>query len=376
MFRCSLIIFLGMLALTSCGSNQTLPSYPRTILGTITRRGTSMGERMLVEQNPGASIGDKIFFNLSGETQIFQRINGDLQAQTSDYLAVGQRVEVWAEGGVAESWPGQAEATVIVIIDPDEESIAEAGTLMPPAREPDVSGMITQATNTVLIDQNLVLFITPTTQFLRRSGNTVEPMDARDIKEGQRVDVWVDKIQNQQAQVIVVIHDLTPVPETESACFLPIPPDYVVVQPSPFPKDATILENEGHICFFPLSEDDFDVYVASSGCYATSCTLIFERTGNIDIDQDTFTIQFNSRYVIKAVGNERESGAVCECAADCSGAGSLRFKTNELQDGIYSIKLGETQIGQLVVPFYGTDICWTTESIATPIPSSTPYVYP
>jgi len=108
--------------------------------------------------------------------------------------------------------------------------------------------------------------------------------------------------------------------------------------------------------------------------------LIFERTGNIEVDQDTFTIQFNSRYVIKAVGNERESGAVCECAADCSGAGSLRFKTNELQDGIYSIKLGETQIGQLVVPFYGDSICWTTESPATPIPSpaptSTPYVYP
>ena len=44
-------------------------------------------------------------------------------------------------------------------------------------------------------------------------------MDARDIKEGQRVDVWVDKIQNQhaKAQVIVVIdHDLTPVPEAES----------------------------------------------------------------------------------------------------------------------------------------------------------------
>ncbi len=374
MFRCSLILFLGMLALTSCASAQTLPSYPRTILGTI----TELGDRMLVEQQPGATIGDKIFFSLSGETQIFQRIHSDLQAQTSDYLAVGQRVEVWSEG-VAESWPGQAEATVIVIIDPNEESTTEAGRLMPPAREPDVSGTITQATNTVWIDQNLVLFITPTTQFLRRSGNTVETMDARDIKEGQRVDVWVEKTAYalHKAQVILVINqDLTAVPGAESACSLPIPPDYVVVQPSPFPKDATILENEGFICFFPLSEYAFDIQVASSGCYATGCTLIFERTGNIDIDQDTFTIQFNSRYVVKPVGNERESGAVCECAADCSGAGSLRFRTNELQDGMYRIKLGETQIGQLVVPFYGTDICWTTESPATPIPSSTPYVYP
>jgi hypothetical protein len=210
MFRCSLILLLLTVAVTACGSAQTLPTYPRTILGTI----TDIGDRLLVEQNPEATIGDKILFSLSDKTQIFRRNQGNIHAKTSDDLAVGQRVEVWAEGGVAESWPGQAEATVIVIIDPDEESTTEkAVTLMPPDGEPDVSGTITQAINTVLIDQNLVLFITPATQFFRRSGNAVEMIDAREIKEGQRVDVWVENTPQPpahpqaKAKAIVVIDD-------------------------------------------------------------------------------------------------------------------------------------------------------------------------
>jgi hypothetical protein len=157
-------------------------------------------------------------------------------------------------------------------------------------------------------------------------------------------------------------------PDQTPACFLPIPPWDVIVQPTPFPKDVTIIENEGSICFVPLSEYAFDVQVSSSGCYSSGCTLIFERTGNIEIDQDAFTIQFNSRYAIKEVGNVRDSGESCECAADCGGAGYLHFKTNELQDGIYSIKLGETQIGELAVPFHSNDICWSTEAIATAYP--------
>ena len=203
MFRCSLIIFLAIVVVTACGSTQTLPSYPRTILGTITK----IGGRVLVEQDPEATIGNKIYFSLSDETQIFQRIDSDLHAKTLDYLAVGQRVEVWADGVILETFPGQAGAAVIVITDPDEESTAEAVTLTPPNRNPDASGMITQAYNTVWIDQNLVLFITPTTQFFRRSESAVETIDAPAIKEGQSVDIWVDKIQNQQAraQVIVVI---------------------------------------------------------------------------------------------------------------------------------------------------------------------------
>jgi len=191
------------------GLHVPTPSYPSEILGTI----TEIGDRLLVEQEPGATIGNKTYLSLSDETQIFQRINSELQARTPDLLAVGQLVEVWVAGSVAESFPSQAEASVIVIQDLDEESTAEASTVMPPVRdvrEPDVSGTITQASNTVWIDQKLGLFITPTTQFFWRSGNMVEMIDARGIKEGQRADVWVDTMPQApqalaNALVIIVI---------------------------------------------------------------------------------------------------------------------------------------------------------------------------
>lgn len=179
------------------------PSLPRTILGVI----TEINDRILVEQQPGAAIGDKVYFGLSHDLQVYQRINGDLHATPSKNLEVGQRVEVWAVGGVMESFPGQATADFIIIVGSDEESTDNA--FIQPDREPDVSGTITQAINTVLIDQKYVVFITPTTQFLRRSGDTVEVFDARNIKEGQLVDIWADRVQGKQviAQVIVVVDE-------------------------------------------------------------------------------------------------------------------------------------------------------------------------
>jgi hypothetical protein len=114
----------------------------------------------------------------------------------------------------------------------------------------------------------------------------------------------------------------------------------------------------------------------------------------MEIDQDTFTIQFYARFAVKPVGYVIASGEGCLCTADCGGAGILRFKTNELQEGIYRIKFGETQIGELLVPSYRGDICLSTEATAFPIPTpapptqtpdpaaypppvtSTPYIYP
>lgn len=186
----------------------------------------------------------------------------------------------------------------------------------------------------------------------------------------------------------------TPVPENDYPCDLSIPSHDGIVPPLPFPKDVTINENEGRICFLSLSESTFEAQVYSSGCFSSSCTLVFERTGNMEIDQDNFTIQFTARFVVKPIGSVRESGDVCACTADCGGAGILRFKTNQLREGIYRIKFGETQIGELLVPSYRGNLCLSTEATATPFPTpapatqtpdpanypppvtSTPYVYP
>jgi len=180
------------------------PSNPRTIMGVI----TEIKDRILVEQQPEATIGDKIYFSLSHDIKVYQLINSDLRAVSSNNLEAGQLVEVWTYGIVLESFPSQAEANFI-IVHSNDESTDDADALILPNRAPDVSGTITQALNTVLVDKKFVVFITPTTHFLRRSGNTVEAFEARNIKEGQYIEIWTDKIQGNQviAQVIVVVDE-------------------------------------------------------------------------------------------------------------------------------------------------------------------------
>lgn len=211
------ILFLITL-LVACGnapstptdaSDVAQPSTPPTIAGEITQ----INERILVEQQPGATIGDKIVFSLNDATRIFTRIGDRLQPKTAGDLAIGQRVEVWAvDGIVAESFPGQATAETIIIANTAAEMTTTPNAAAPPDREPDVVGTITQASNTVWIDNNLVLFIAPTTQFFRRSGENVEAIDARDITAQQRVEVWIDEIRyggtpQADALAIVAIED-------------------------------------------------------------------------------------------------------------------------------------------------------------------------
>jgi len=94
-------------------SDVAQPSSPATIVGEITQ----IDGRILVEQQPGATIGDKIVFSFNDATRIIARVGDDLEPKTVGDLAVGQRVEVWAAGAVAESFPAQATAKTIIIVD-------------------------------------------------------------------------------------------------------------------------------------------------------------------------------------------------------------------------------------------------------------------
>jgi len=44
------------------------------------------------------------------------------------------------------------------------------------------------------VGQKFILFITPTTQFFRGSGETLESINARDVMEGLHIEAWVDEI--------------------------------------------------------------------------------------------------------------------------------------------------------------------------------------
>lgn len=184
-----------------------LPTQEPHITGAI----TALDDRMLVEVFPGAMIGDKIHFTVNDATMILRR-NGDvLEPAAMGDLEMGQRVEVWSTGAIATSYPGQGTAATIVIDERDDSPDA-AGL---PDREPEISGTITQTGNTIWINQRIVVFVDHTTRFLRRAGDAVEAIEARDIQQGQQVEVWTDAIRGGEggttpqakAQVLLVIAD-------------------------------------------------------------------------------------------------------------------------------------------------------------------------
>jgi hypothetical protein len=68
--------------------------------------------------------GRKIVFTLTPDTTIVIRRGQDLNDITVTELAVGSRVEAWASGAIAESYPEQARAAALVVLDGASASTA------------------------------------------------------------------------------------------------------------------------------------------------------------------------------------------------------------------------------------------------------------
>lgn len=91
-------------------SSGGIPSGPPSIAGEITSVGASS---IRVEENPADDWGSaKAMVRLTGSPRVLYR---DGSPTTTAQLAVGQTVQVWFTGPVAESYPVQATADVIVI---------------------------------------------------------------------------------------------------------------------------------------------------------------------------------------------------------------------------------------------------------------------
>ncbi len=157
-------------------------------------------------------IGDKTYFTVTDATMILRR-NGDaLEPAAMRDLELEQRVAVWSTGAIATSYPGQGAAATIVI---DEQRSSPPAEISLPDREPEISGTITQAGNTIWINQRIVVFMDHTTRLLRRAGDTIAPLDPREITTEQLVEVWTDAIRGGEggttpqakAQVLLITED-------------------------------------------------------------------------------------------------------------------------------------------------------------------------
>ena len=72
---------------------------------------------VLVEETPGAAnAGDKSRVAVPAEARVLRRADGRVVEIGFDALRTGQQVEAWFSGPVAESYPTQSTALVIVVV--------------------------------------------------------------------------------------------------------------------------------------------------------------------------------------------------------------------------------------------------------------------
>jgi hypothetical protein len=88
-----------------------------TIVGEITTLDSSGVQlRILVEERPEVQQGEKIWFSIGG-TDVFDARGPTVIRASRQSLRVGLEVEGLADGPILESYPAQAHAQTIVILD-------------------------------------------------------------------------------------------------------------------------------------------------------------------------------------------------------------------------------------------------------------------
>lgn len=113
----------GLLALAAgCDSPWEPVIAEPTIVGRITAMDTVRTFRILVEENPSVSEpldagGGKFWFSVWEQTPVFDARGGRAVLAGREILAVGQRAAVVTHGVVLTSYPAQAGADTVVIVD-------------------------------------------------------------------------------------------------------------------------------------------------------------------------------------------------------------------------------------------------------------------
>ena len=116
----------ALMTLSACASTNSvdttdsvavLPDAEPGIRGVITKSDSNVGSRfILVEENPGDAAGSqKAAVRLTDQTKIYRRSGSSFEAIGHAEVALGKRVRVWFEGPVAESYPIQGAAAVVLL---------------------------------------------------------------------------------------------------------------------------------------------------------------------------------------------------------------------------------------------------------------------
>ncbi len=120
---CGVGATVGDVSIPTREAPATATDSPPDIRGTITNvqpsadQSQGIAGSMLVEGPiEGGTKFDKASITITGDTRLFEQVGDERRPVTVDAFRAGQRVEAWFTGPVMESYPVQAGALEIVIV--------------------------------------------------------------------------------------------------------------------------------------------------------------------------------------------------------------------------------------------------------------------
>lgn len=136
----------------------------------------------------------------------------------------------------------------------------------------------------------------------------------------------------------------TPIPSPSSVLRSPLP------SPTVLPAGVLVVENEGQVCFRTCDNcGEMEASVVPKGCFSSSCDLVLDQSGGVEVDRTAKALRFRARFVILDISH---SGTVQTCSADCNNR-FVSFYDHNIEFGTWSVWLGETKLGDVTVTFRG-----------------------
>lgn len=113
----AMLALAACLAGSACAATPGEPDDSPSVSGTIQQIQQELTPpRFLVEQATDRSAGEPVaWVEVVERTKVYERREGRLVRVSAEVLRMGDRVSVWFDGPVRESWPVQAIAGTIIL---------------------------------------------------------------------------------------------------------------------------------------------------------------------------------------------------------------------------------------------------------------------
>ncbi|MCE5204173.1 MAG: DUF3221 domain-containing protein [Coriobacteriales bacterium] len=115
--RCAAVAALLLLTLAGCSPAppDTAPSIPAGRITHVSPGADGLGT-IMVESSDPAAVFDKASLAVTDKTDLLLQTSDGYARATFADLTEGTRVDVWVFGAVAESYPVQGTADVVVVV--------------------------------------------------------------------------------------------------------------------------------------------------------------------------------------------------------------------------------------------------------------------